>query len=302
MKTIIDCDPGMDDALALLLGASAPELSLELVTAVAGNRHVETTTLNARRVLDHAGLASVPVVAGAARPIADNEARVNMVHGADGLGGADFGEGGLITPGFAPDALIDAIAGSDEPVDLVAIGPLTNLALAEIKCPGILKSTRHVLVMGGAAFSHGNATPAAEFNIYADPVAAHVVFSSGAQIVMFGLDVTRQALVTPAWEAALAETGTRSAEQIAVMFDYYAWDQFVLHDPCPVAWLLKPDLFDSIEAYVAVDVNSGPGQGKTHVWHGVVEEPPGPPNTVVITDVDQQGLLDLILAHYSGLP
>ena len=181
LDVIIDCDPGIDDALALMLAAASPELRLLGVTCVAGNRPVAQTALNACRVLDLAGCTSVPVHSGCARPIARVEPRAGLVHGGDGLGEVALAvtrqpEGPHATD-FMADTLLSAAPGS---VTLIAVGPLTNLALVEIKHPGVLQRAGDVLVMGGAAFRRGNITPHAEFNFYADPVAANVVCSSGA--------------------------------------------------------------------------------------------------------------------------
>lgn len=301
IPVIIDCDPGMDDMLALLLAAASAELDILTVTAVAGNRQVETTAFNARRIMDFAGCEHVPVYAGAARPITDNEPQVNDVHGKDGLGGADIPVQGRVKEGFAPDVLVDLLNGAAG-ISLVAIGPLTNLALAELRQPGTLKKAESILIMGGAAFCQGNATPVAEFNIYADAVAAHIVFNSGAKVVMFGLDVTRKALVTPAFEDELATLGNQTSGFIQQMFDFYAYGRFKLHDPCPVAYLMQPALFSGVEAYTGVDFNRGPNLGKTNVWQEVDENRPGPLNSLVVTEVDNQALLALLMARYRLLP
>ncbi len=297
---IIDCDPGMDDALALMLATQSPEIDLKMVTAVAGNRVVATTTNNARRVLDFAG-ADVPVFAGAERPISHRVIRTNEVHGEDGLGGAPFPAPSAIAPGFAPDELVKALKASAD-ISLVAIGPLTNLALAELRSPGILARSKNILVMGGAAFSQGNATPAAEFNVYADAIAANIVFESGADIVMFGLDVTRQTAVTHEWVQKLAAMGNQAADLVHTMLTFYFREEFLLHDPCPVAYLIDPSLFSGIDAFTQVDISPGPGLGKTHVWHDVVETQPGPNNSHVVTQVDAPRMLRLLVERLSTLP
>ena len=158
-KLIVDCDPGMDDAIALLLAAAAPELELCAVTAICGNREVALTARNARRVLDFCDLAQVPVYRGASRTLVNAAPRTNLVHGEDGLGGAAFPLAGAIAEGFAADKLIDLIDGQ---CHVAAIDPLTNLALAEMRDPGVLARAASILIMGGAVFSHGNATPAAD--------------------------------------------------------------------------------------------------------------------------------------------
>ena len=299
-RVIIDCDPGMDDALALMLAAASEEIEIEMVTAVAGNRVVETTALNARRVLDFVG-SRAPVYSGAARPLSHPAARTNEVHGVDGLGGADFPLAGAVAAGHAPDRIAEVLTESAG-LTIVAIGPLTNLALAEMRSPGVLASTDRILLMGGAAFGQGNATPAAEFNIYADAIAAKIVFESGADIVMFGLDVTRRAAVTHEWAARLAGMNNRTAELVNTMLTFYFRDEFLLHDPCPVAYLARPDLFDGIRAHTQVDITPGPAMGKTHVWHDVVESPPGPENSLVVTAVDAEEMLAMLVSRLSTLP
>src|SRR5205085_7927837 len=185
----MDCDPGIDDALALMLAAASPELRLLGVTCVAGNVPVTLTAPNARRLLDLAGCTSVPVCAGCARPIARADMRSDGVHGSNGLGGVVLpGEGrpeAMHATDYLADVLLREAPGS---ITVIAVGPLTNLALVELKHPGTLRRARELLVMGGAAFRPGNVTPHAEFNFHCDPVAAHVVLEAGASLTLFGLD------------------------------------------------------------------------------------------------------------------
>jgi purine nucleosidase len=299
-EVIIDCDPGIDDALALMLAAASTELRLLGVTCVAGNRPVQQTAHNACRVLDVAGCASVPVHAGCARPIGRVQPRVGLVHGADGLGGVVLTGEGRPEPLHATDflarTLLEAAPGS---ITLIAVGPLTNLALVEIKHPGALRLARDVLVMGGAAFRRGNITPQAEFNFYADPVAAHVVLGSGARLTVFGLDVTEQAAMPAAWIASLAACASRSAQAAAAMLGAYAAKEPLLHDVCPVAFAIEPSLFRGEDHVLSVDWHDGPTEGRLHAVRPGREQPG---NARLITGVEGARLLSLVKERLSRLP
>ncbi|WP_044562452.1 nucleoside hydrolase, partial [Azospirillum sp. B4] len=190
-----------------------PELEVRAVTCVAGNRPVAVTAVNARRLLDLFGRPDIPVYAGGARPLLYPEPRTNLVHGEDGLGGVVLGRDARpVAAEHAADALAHLLlspSGAD--LTVVAMGPLTNLALAEIRHPGLLARARGIHIMGGAVHCPGNVTPAAEFNFWADPAAAHVVMTAGARLNVFPLDVTGQAAMTPAWLAGLAARPAKSA-------------------------------------------------------------------------------------------
>jgi purine nucleosidase len=302
-RVIIDCDPGIDDALALLLAAGLPDIELLAVTTVAGNRPVDITARNARRILDLAGLAEVPVYAGAARPFGYPEARCNLVHGADGLGGVAIAQQSSIADGHAAIALArllsEAPAGT---IDLVAIGPLTNLALCEMLAPGRLARARHVLVMGGALRVPGNITPAAEFNFHADPTAARMVCEAGAQLLLFPLDVTSQAVMHPDWIAAFARAQSACARAAGAMLDAYALLDPLLHDACPVAWLARPDLFGAEDCHLQVDWRDGPSAGHVQAWFGERDDIPGALNVRALTTVDNDGLLALVADAIGRLP
>ena len=260
-KLIIDCDPGIDDALALLLAAASPEFELLGVTCVAGNRPLDTTADNACRVLDLAGRGDVAVHAGCSRPLAHVQPRCSDVHGDDGLGGVALprtrGASPLHAADFIERTLLERDAGQ---VTLVAIGPLTNLALAEIKRPGLLRRAHSVLVMGGAAFCDGNVTPSAEFNFYADALAAHTVLGCSALVQLFGLDVTRQAAMPAQWIESLAALGNRCGDAARAMLGFAGRDP-LLHDVCPIAWLLAPELFSAQRCTLAVDWRTGLTEG-----------------------------------------
>ncbi|MBB6255183.1 nucleoside hydrolase [Nitrospirillum iridis] len=295
---LIDCDPGIDDALALALAVASPELDVRAVTCVAGNRPVDITAANARRLLDLFGRPDIPVHAGGARPLLYPEPRTNLVHGEDGLGGVVVGRHARpIAADHAADVLAHLLLsprGAD--LTVVAMGPLTNLALAEIRHPGLLARARAIHVMGGAAHCPGNVTPTAEFNFWADPAAAHVVMTAGARLEVFPLDVTSQAAMTPAWLAALAAQSTRSAQALAAMLAVYGEQDPLLHDACPVAALLRPRLFSGGTGLLEVDWRPGSDEGRSHFHAG------GEINAVLHTGLDADGLLSLMAERLARLP
>lgn len=299
-RLIIDCDPGIDDALALLVACGSPEFELLGVTAVAGNRPVHITTGNAGRVLELAGRQDVPVYAGAVRPLAQPEVRCNLVHGEDGLGGVRLPAGRPPAAEHASDFIARMLLG--EPagsVTLAAVGPLTNLALAEIKHPGVLLRARSVVVMGGAAFRPGNITPCAEFNFHADALAAHTVLSSGSKIHLFGLDVTSKAAMSDAWIASMGALDTPAGRVAHSLVRAYAQEDPLLHDACPVAWLLEPGLFAGEPCAVSVDWRPGLTEGQSHTQRMSGKRPAERANAMVYTDVDTPGLLALVLKQIS---
>ena len=302
-RVIIDCDPGIDDALALLLAAGLPDVELLAVTAVAGNRPVHTTALNARRVLDLAGLAAVPVYAGASRPFGYAAARCNLVHGEDGLGGVALPAAGQVAPGHAAIRLAELLAAAPAgTIDLVAIGPLTNLALCEMLAPGSLARARRLLVMGGALRVPGNITPAAEFNFFADPAAARMVCEAGAELLLFPLDVTGQAVMHPDWIAGFARVANACGRAAGAMLEAYALLDPLLHDACPVAWLARPDLFQAEECHLQVDWRDGPSAGHVQAWFRGRDDSPGAFNVRAMTALDNDGLLALVADAIGRLP
>lgn len=296
---IIDCDPGIDDALALLLATASPEFDLLGVTCVAGNRPAHTAAFNACRILDLAGRSDVSVHEGCARPLAHAEPRCNLVHGEDGLGGVSLPSGRGPAPAHAIDFLEQALLhGPAHTVTLVAIGPLTNLAMLEIRRPGTLKRAGSLLVMGGAVFCEGNVTPAAEFNFHADALAAHVVLGSGAPITLFGLDVTSKAVMTSDWIESFGRSGKRTGAAVASMLRAYAAEDPLLHDACPIAHALDDTLFRGEPHALSVDWTPGPNEGRV-----LVDACAGArPNVQVKLDVDRDRLLHLVRERIHALP
>lgn len=300
---IIDCDPGIDDALALLLAAGSPSLNVLAVTTVAGNRPAATTAVNGRKILDLAGLHGVPVYGGAARPLGYAEARCNLVHGADGLGGVDPAPARAVQEGHAANRLVELLlAHPPHSIELVATGPLTNLALAESLSPGILQRARRLLVMGGALRFPGNITPAAEFNFYADPVAASMVLAAGANTVLFPLDVTSSAIMTPGWIASFHTLGNACGRAAAAMLAAYAELDPLLHDACPVAYLYDETLFSGEPCHIQVDWRPGPTEGHALAWFGERLDTDHPANALAMTTVRNDALLECVRGAIGSLP
>jgi purine nucleosidase len=302
---LIDTDPGQDDAVALLLAlANADALDLRGVTTVAGNVPVAQATANALRIRDLAG-ADVPVHAGAERPLLVPLETAEFVCGPDGLAGADLPPPrGAAQPGHAVPFMIETLRAAREPVTLCALGPLTNLALALRLAPEVAGRLERIVLMGGA-LALGNMTPAAEFNVYVDPHAAAIVFGAGIPIVQFGLQATHQAVPTPQDVAAIAAMPGRAARAVHGMITRprpagLGTGGHPMHDPCVVAWLLRPELFAGRDCFVEVETGAGPLRGRTTIdWNGRLKRPP---NAHVVDRVDSGGLFGLIRDALARLP
>ena len=272
---IVDCDPGVDDAVALMLAFGSPAFELLAVTAVGGNVPVVKTARNARMLRQIAGRADVPVFMGADRPLRREPAGAGEFHGAEGLGDmTPFEPDAPCADGHAADAIVDLVMGRPaKSVAVAVLGPLTNLALALRKEPALADRLGPVAVMGGARSEGGNITASAEFNIWADPEAAAEVLATGCDAVLFGLDATHQVRATEARIAALEAAGTPMADVAASMMRFsqrverriVGWDAPPVHDPCPVAWLLQPDLFALKPCRIAVETESDLTRGHTAV-------------------------------------
>jgi purine nucleosidase len=307
---IIDCDPGHDDALAILLALGSPdELDVLAITVVAGNVPLALTEKNARKVCALAGRTDLPVHAGCARPLARELVTAEYVHGKTGLDGPTLPE--PVTPlagGHAVDAIVAVLrAYPPGTVTLCPTGPLTNIATALQKAPDVVPRIREIVLMGGA-IGEGNITPAAEFNIHVDPHAAEVVFAAGVPLVMHGLDVTHQALVTPERLEAIRQIGTPLSGTVSELLEFYnVYDQTrrgrigaPLHDPCVIAYLLNPALFDGRACHVAIETRGEHTLGRTVVdWSG---RTPHPPNALVINEIDADGFFKLLTERLGRLP
>ena len=296
---LLDCDPGHDDAIAILLALGSDELELRGVTTVAGNQTLEKTTANAIRVLELAGRGEIPVAAGAGRPLVREPRVAADVHGETGLDGPD------LPPPQAepsPQHAVDFLAERIEGATLVATGPLTNVALLLARHPEA--KPERIVLMGGA-IAEGNVTPAAEFNIWADPEAAQRVFTSGLDVTMVGLDVTHKALVTAEHAGQLRESG-RIGEVVAELLEFYGgfhraiygWDGSPIHDAVAVAHVIDPTLLEVERLNVRIDTESELCRGRTVVdlWRRTGLEPTA--NVAVGIDSDRfVGLLQERLAR-----
>ena len=307
---IIDADPGHDDAVALLLALASPELDTLGITTVAGNVPLALTSRNALGIVELAGRGDVPVFAGADKPLVRAPVSAEHVHGQNGLGGVSLPEPRRsLAIENAVDFIIRTLrekpAGS---VTLCALGPLTNLALALMQAPEISARLREIVLMGGACFAGGNVTPCAEFNIYADPHAAQVVFRSGAPIVMLPLDVTHQVVSTRQRIAAIGELGNRAGRTVAQLLSFaastgvesYGGDGAPLHDPCVVAYLLRPELFGGRHINVEIETGSALTMGMSVAdWWGVSGRPA---NATFMRSVDAPGFYALLGERLARLP
>lgn len=308
---IIDCDPGVDDAVGLLLAFASPELDLKAITTVGGNVSVEKTTRNARILRQAAGRDDVPVHAGAARPLRREPAGAGDFHGAEGLGDlAAFEPDAPAADGFAVEAMVRIVMEAEpRSVALAVTGPMTNLALALRAEPRLAERLGPVVVMGGARSEGGNITASAEFNIWADPDAAAAVFASGCRMVGFGLDATHQVRATEARIAAIEAAGAPQAGMAAAMLRFsqriereiVGWPEpdwgAPLHDPCTVAWLLRPQLFTLTPCRIAVETDSDLTRGHTAVEFRV--DPTTARHSWAVA-ANAQGVFDLIAERLGG--
>jgi len=309
-RIIIDTDPGLDDAVAILLALAADELAVLGIVAVAGNLPLSQTERNARRVCELAGRTDVPVYAGCGRPMLRSLATAEHIH-------VETSRDRLLLPEptmalqaqHGVDCLIETLrAAETSTVTLCALGPLTNIAMALVKAPEVAGKIRELVIMGGAAFELGNVTPAAEFNIHVDPHAAAIVIDSGVPITMIPLDVTHQVLSTSPRIEALSALGNRSgiaAAELLISFENNRSARFgararALHDPSVIAYLLRPALYDGREVNVAIETQSPLTIGMTVVdWWGATGRKP---NVRWMNTVDAGGFYDLLTEKLARLP
>lgn len=301
-KIILDCDPGHDDAMAILLANASPAIDLLAITTVAGNQTLPRTTLNARRVCSRAGIRGIPVAAGCDRPLVRAQRVAANIHGESGLEGPTFvGEPDVpLDPRHAVDLIIELLLSSAGDIMLVPTGPLTNIALAMRREPRILPKIRHVSLMGGA-WGFGNQTPSAEFNILVDPEAARIVFESGVPITMCGLELTHQARATPDIVGRFADLHTPLGDFTVEMLRFFAGtyrklhgiDGPPLHDPTAVAWVIDPTLVETQPAHVDIETHAEFSYGRTVVdLHDVLHLPK---NVLVGTRLDAPRFWDLMV-------
>ncbi len=303
---LIDCDPGHDDAIALLLALASPEVELLGITTVAGNQTLEKTTVNALKILEFVGRTEIPVAAGAPRPLVREPYVAAYVHGETGMDGPE-----LPSPQTEPaaehavDFLAARITACERPVTVIPVGPLTNIGLLLARYPEVADGIERIVLMGGA-IAEGNVTPAAEFNIWADPEAASRVFTSGIDVTMVGLDVTHKALFRPADSQRLAATG-RVGTLVAELFGFYqqfhseqyGWDGSPVHDAVAVAHVVRPGLVETADRGVVVDCGGELSRGRTYVdlWGRAHWEP----NAHVAVDIDAPGFVDFLVERLASL-
>ena len=308
-KIIIDTDPGQDDAVAILVALASPELEVLGITAVAGNVPLSLTEKNARKICELAGRPEIKVFAGAMHPMLRQLVTAENVHGKTGLNGPDLPEPTMpLQKQHAVDFILETLM-REEPgsVTLCPLGPLTNIALVLEREPKIAPRIREIVLMGGGFFEGGNVTPAAEFNIYVDPHAADVVLKSGIPIVMVPLDCTHKALTTAKRVAAFRGLGSRPGIATAEMLEFferfdeskYGTDGGPLHDPCVIAYLLKPELFSGRHINISVEIASELTMGMTVAdWWGVTKRPK---NVTYLRDVDHEGFFELLIERIGRL-
>ena len=309
-KIIIDTDPGQDDAVAILLALASPEqIEVLGVTAVAGNVPLPLTQKNARIVCELAGKPDVKVFAGCDAPLKRKLVTAEHVHGKTGLDGPQMADPIMpLQAQHAVDFIIETLR--NEPagtVTLCPLGPLTNIATAFERAPDIIARVQEIVLMGGAYFEVGNITPAAEFNIYVDPEAADIVMKSGAPIVMLPLDVTHKALTNRARIEAFRGMGTEPGRMVAEWTDFferfdmqkYGSEGAPLHDPCVIAYLIRPDLFTGRHINVEIETSSELTLGMTVAdWWGVTDRAP---NALFIGGIDADGFYALLIDRIARL-
>src|SRR5437588_5765007 len=303
-RIILDTDPGIDDALALLLALASPEVQLEAITTVSGNVDVSLTTYNALSLLELAGRTDIPVARGCRRPILRQAVDAAFVHGSTGLGELKLPEPhAQPVAKHAVDVIIEKIMGAPGEITLVAIGPLTNVALALRREPRIAQHVREVVIMGGALLVPGNDTPTAEFNIYCDPHAAHIVLHAGWPIRLVALDVTMLARMQREQVNTLTRGGSPVMSAIQQMLKFYfdvfgplyGVAAFHMHDPLCLAAAFQPELLTWEPVYVDVELHGTLTLGETVAYFGRRDAPS--PNVLAAVGVDAERFIELFLTR-----
>lgn len=299
-KIILDCDPGHDDAIAMMLALASEELEVLGITTVYGNVGLEQTTRNALVVREVLG-STVPIYAGTDRPLVRERISAEAVHGVSGLEGPDLPTpGGQVEPGHAVHFIIEQVLRYPGEVTLVPVGALTNIALSMRLEPRIIPQIKQIVLMGGS-IDIGNWSPSAEFNILCDPHAARIVFTSGVPLVMMGLNLTHQTVAHPARVERFRGLKTRVGMFVAELLEFYRehhirrynWDGAPIHDACTIAFLLRPTLFKTAMFNVEIEANEGLAFGRTvcDFW-GVTGKQP---NCEVGLQIDAEGFYDLLI-------
>lgn len=305
-KIIMDCDPGHDDAIAILLAAHADDIQILGVTTVAGNSTLENTTRNARRVLDYAGVTDVDVYAGCEKPMLYDLFRLTgeIIHGANGLGGPDIPDGTTpIRPEHAVNYIIDTLRKSEEKIILVPTGPLTNIAQVLVQAPDVKEKIEKIIIMGGAVYDAGNITSAAEFNIYLDPEAAKIVFASGCNVYLNTLDISMKAVFYENDIEELRAQGDKISDIVAQLLDFFAGthvDHFgfkacPIHDALCIGVLIDESLVTWEHTFLDISCHDPLTRGETvaDLW-GITGNPK---NCYISKTVDRDLFVRMIKEH-----
>lgn len=305
-KIIMDCDPGHDDAIALILAFASSELEIIGVTTVAGNQTVEKTTLNAMKTLSYIGASHIPIAKGAAGPLMRKLEIAPQVHGDSGLDGPVLPEPIQALHTFSAVELMHSLLlNSKEPVTIVATAALTNVASLLLVHPEIKSKIKEISLMGGGAFE-GNWSPSAEFNILVDPEAASIVFQSGIPIIMAGLDVTHKALISPQDNERFRTIGNKTGIFVAELLDFFLKFHLTdfkgspLHDPCAVAYLIAPEIFTGKLCHVAIETKGEFTLGETVVDINDIWKKEK--NAFVLLDIERDKFVDLLVERIKLLP
>ena len=310
-KIILDCDPGHDDAVAIMLAVASDEIDLLGITCVGGNATLENTKLNTLKICSLLNRKDIPIYSGASKPLVYDLVTAEHVHGKSGLDNdgeeIKVDEDHFIQGLNAVDYIINTCKASEEKIYLCPTGPLTNIALSLKKNPSIKEKIKEIVFMGGAALSLGNITPAAEFNIYVDPHAANIVLKSGIPITMMGLDVTHKVNVNKRIINSIKSNNNKASIFFADLMEFYSkfnnelydTDESPLHDPCVIAYLIDNKLFYGKEVYVEVEENSELTRGETVTdWWGVKKLEP---NCNVIVEANSEKFFEILKLELAKL-
>lgn len=304
---IIDTDPGQDDAIAILTAIAADELDLLALTTIAGNVPIDRTTENALKLSELAGAGDLSIHRGCDRPMVNDLVTAEYIHGESGLDGPSLPEPSRdVNPGHAVDYLVDMLgSAADEPVTVCLLGPMTNMGMALVKEPSIVAGIDEFVIMGGSFHAGGNVTSTAEFNVFVDPHAAHVVLTSGVPMTIMPLDVTHRAQATAPRIAALADLESPVGDAVVAMVKFaerydvarHGFEGFPLHDPTVIAYLLEPEIFSFRDGAVSVVLEHGVAHGMTVAdWWGRRE-----PNAKVALDLDADRYFELLAERLGRL-
>jgi purine nucleosidase len=306
-RIIIDTDPGVDDALAFLLALASPEIQLEALTTTQGNVTLEKATQNALSVLELGCASQIPVASGSVVPLVQPLRASAYVHGESGIGNSNLPQPrSKPVPQHAVDYLIERVLAEPGEISIFPIGPLTNIAIAIRKEPRFAKAIKELVIMGGAILEHGNVTPQAEFNIYVDPHAAHIVFHSGIPITLIPLDVTHKCLLLQKHVDRLMQIPSPISRFIRDAMEVYLKYSFelgyagsALHDPLTLATIIAPGLLTLKEYYVDVDISGGVSMGKT--FADIINTTKKPVNMKIAMDVRGEDFVELFVQRMENL-